>query len=388
MSELDSNAFRRVLSHYPTGVAVVTARGNDGELIGMVVGSFSSVSLDPPLVAFMPAKNSSTYARLKTASSFCVNVLTAEQEYLCRQFASKGTDKFAGVSLSAAPSGAPVIDGAVAWIDCQAHQALDAGDHDIVLGRVTDLEVVNPTSPLLFFQGGYGGFSPRSLVAPYASDLRTHLQIADLAREHMERLSADLDMACYAQALVGDELVVVAGVGSETSSAHPHIGRRLPFVPPFGTLFVADQGEAAAESWLARLGTTVTTQDRALYLGMLDRVRARGWSLGLVAPAHDEIWAELERFGSPEGAADLAGRLPELMSGLKSCYEPEMPAPDERHDVRIMGVPVHGPAGKVAQVLVLFGMPRQASVEQISGWRARLQQAASEISKAIVENRA
>src|SRR5690606_16613521 len=156
------------LGHYPTGVAVITAIDADGHPAGMVVGSFTSVSMDPPLVAYMPMRTSRTYGRLRTSSRFCVNVLAADQQDRCRAFASPGADKFAGVDWMPAPGGSPILDGAVSWIECDVESELDGGDHHIVLGRVRDLAVERPASPLLFFQGGYGRFSLPS--QPMASD--------------------------------------------------------------------------------------------------------------------------------------------------------------------------------------------------------------------------
>lgn len=159
MSEIDSATFRRVLGHYPTGVCVVTAAGEDGVPVGMVVGSFTSVSLDPPLVAFFPAKSSRSWPRIETVGKFCVNVLASDQQGLCRQLAGPGPDKFAGVSHRVSGNGSPILDGVVAWIDCSLDAVHEAGDHYIVLGRVVALEVDRPERPLLFFQGSYGEFS-------------------------------------------------------------------------------------------------------------------------------------------------------------------------------------------------------------------------------------
>lgn len=159
ISDIDSATFRRVLGHYPTGVCVVTAAGEDGAPVGMVVGSFTSVSLDPPLVAFFPAKSSGSWPRIERVGRFCVNVLASDQQGLCRQIASPGPDKFAGVSHRVSGNGSPILDGVVAWIDCTLHAVHEAGDHYIALGRVAALEVERPDRPLLFFQGSYGEFA-------------------------------------------------------------------------------------------------------------------------------------------------------------------------------------------------------------------------------------
>jgi flavin reductase (DIM6/NTAB) family NADH-FMN oxidoreductase RutF len=154
----DSAKFRQVLGHFPTGVTVVTATGADGP-VGLAVGSFASVSLDPPLVAFFPAKNSSSWPRIEAAGAFCVNILAEDQEDVCRRFAMKGDDKFVGLGWKPAPSGAPLLDGVLAWIDCSIDSVTDAGDHHCVMGRVRELDVAHDGAPLLFFRGGYGRFA-------------------------------------------------------------------------------------------------------------------------------------------------------------------------------------------------------------------------------------
>jgi flavin reductase (DIM6/NTAB) family NADH-FMN oxidoreductase RutF len=154
----DSAKYRQVLGHFPTGVTVVTASPG-GIPVGMAVGSFSSVSLDPPLVAFFPDRSSSSWPKIQHAGSFCVNVLAEDQEEVCRRFAMKGDDKFAGLGYTSAGSGSPLLDGVLAWIDCDIHSVTDAGDHFCVMGAVRDLGVADEGSPLVFFRGGYGRFT-------------------------------------------------------------------------------------------------------------------------------------------------------------------------------------------------------------------------------------
>ena len=156
-TELDPAAFRTVLGHYPTGVAVVTGQDVEGP-VGMVVGSFSSVSLDPPLVSFMPTRSSATYARLRTAAAYCINVLAFDQLELCRTMTRSDADTFDRVRWEESEHGVPVLSGVVAHVRCVPHQVVEAGDHYIVLCRVTGLDVVRPVAPLLFFKGGYGLF--------------------------------------------------------------------------------------------------------------------------------------------------------------------------------------------------------------------------------------
>jgi 3-hydroxy-9,10-secoandrosta-1,3,5(10)-triene-9,17-dione monooxygenase reductase component len=156
---VDAGEFRRVLGHYATGVVVVTARCPDGTLAGLAVGSFTSVSLDPPLVAFLPAKTSSSWPRIGAGRSFCANILGAGQEDLVRRFAAAGGDKFAGLGWVPSPLGHPVLPGVPAWVECDLHRVDDAGDHLIVLGLVRALHASgNSPGPLVFFRGALGRF--------------------------------------------------------------------------------------------------------------------------------------------------------------------------------------------------------------------------------------
>jgi flavin reductase (DIM6/NTAB) family NADH-FMN oxidoreductase RutF len=155
---IEPSRYRQVLGHFPTGVTVITAEV-DGDAVGLAVGSFCSVSLDPPLVAFFPGKGSTSWPRIEAAGAFCVNILSDDQEDVCRRFASKDDDKFAGLGWSPATSGSPLLDGVLAWIDCDIESVTEAGDHWCVIGRVRDLAVGHEGAPLIFFRGGYGRFA-------------------------------------------------------------------------------------------------------------------------------------------------------------------------------------------------------------------------------------
>ena len=154
MSAIDQAHFRQVLGHFPTGVTVVT--GLDGqEPVGLAVGSFFSLSLDPPLVGFCVGKSSKSWARMEGTGSFCVNILGEDQEDVCRVFATSGEDKFASIGWKPAETGSPQINGVLAWIDCVVDVVHDGGDHHIVVGRVRGLDVGDAGQPLVFYRGGY-----------------------------------------------------------------------------------------------------------------------------------------------------------------------------------------------------------------------------------------
>ncbi|MFD8209820.1 flavin reductase family protein [Streptomyces sp. NPDC059695] len=157
---VDPGEFRRVLGHFASGVTIVTALDPDGPA-GFACQSFASLSLDPPLVAFMVARTSTTWPRIAAAGTFCVNVLGAGQGPLCRSFAVSGADKFAGVDWTPAPAtGSPRLTGAPAWIDCAITAVHTGGDHLIVVGRVECLGAERESAPLLFHQGRFGSFTP------------------------------------------------------------------------------------------------------------------------------------------------------------------------------------------------------------------------------------
>lgn len=152
--------FRHILGHYPTGVCAVTAMQSDGAPSGMVVGSFTSVSLDPPLVGFFPDKASTSWPKIAASGGFCVNILADDQEDLCRRLASRNEEKFSGIGHRLSETGMPILDNVVAWIECSLYAVHDAGDHVFVLGEVHSLGTGRDTGALLFSRGGYGKVAP------------------------------------------------------------------------------------------------------------------------------------------------------------------------------------------------------------------------------------
>lgn len=147
--------FRDVLGRFASGVTVVTTVSN-GVPVGMTCQSFSSVSLDPPLVLFVPAKTSRAWPLIQRAGRFCVNFLGADQAELSNAMASRGVDKFTGVSWQPSEvTGSPVFEGVLGHVDCAIHAVHEAGDHYVVIGRVLGLVATDGEKPLLFYQGQY-----------------------------------------------------------------------------------------------------------------------------------------------------------------------------------------------------------------------------------------
>ena len=158
MALIEPARFRQVLGHFPTGVTIITGLGAQGEPSGLTIGSFTSVSLDPPLVGFLPGVGSTSWPDIATSGSFCVNILGADQGELCWRFAKETAGRYDGLEWTPAPSGSPVLPGVIGWIDCSIEAVQTMGDHYFVLGRVEELHVEEGVDDaMIFFRGKVGG---------------------------------------------------------------------------------------------------------------------------------------------------------------------------------------------------------------------------------------
>lgn len=157
-TESTQRELRDALGQFATGVTVITCMA-DGAPLGMTANSFASVSLDPPLVLWSPAKSSARHDSFVRADHFCVHVLAADQTDLCRRFTKDGRD-FSGVSLDTEAANAPLISGCLTRFECDRDAVHPAGDHTIILGRVTGV-VTRVGEPLVFSKGRMGGFAQR-----------------------------------------------------------------------------------------------------------------------------------------------------------------------------------------------------------------------------------
>lgn len=146
---LNSTQLRRVFGAFPSGVTAVAALVDDRP-VGIAANSFTSVSLDPPLVSVCMAHSSTTWPVLRTAARFGVSVLSADQEDACKQLAARNGDRFAALPWRATQGGAVLLEGASAWLECSIDQQVRAGDHDIVVLRVHDLDADHDVRPLVF----------------------------------------------------------------------------------------------------------------------------------------------------------------------------------------------------------------------------------------------
>lgn len=159
----DPRDFRRSLGLYATGVAVVTAVAPDGERVGLTINSFASVSLDPPLVLWSLAKTSPRLGLFSRTGHFAVNILAKSQEDMGRRFARPGEDRFAGLDTLAGAGGAPLLPGCLAQLECRLEQAVEGGDHLILIGRVLQHRRCAGLDALVFCNGAFTGLPTEAM---------------------------------------------------------------------------------------------------------------------------------------------------------------------------------------------------------------------------------
>jgi flavin reductase (DIM6/NTAB) family NADH-FMN oxidoreductase RutF/DNA-binding IclR family transcriptional regulator len=351
--------FRQVMGRYPTGVALISSTENDGTPVGMVVGTFTSVSLDPPLVAFLPARTSTSWPRIRATGRFAVNILGAGQEDVCRAFSSKTGSKYENMPWHPSASGAPFLEQAVAWLDCTIESVMDAGDHEIVLGRVEAMDIASLDLPLLFFQGGYGRFTPHSMAVA-GPNLGRELALVDSARPDMETLAGRLGCDCLAGARSGEEFVILASAGpGKTQWISSAVGQRVPAAEPFGRTAMAWAHDADIERWIATSDTLTRTEAYA----MLDRIRARGYSVSV-------------------GTGEFGTAAPS--SAVRDAMDPGSEALGERAEEKVHSIsaPVFGPDGTAALVLSLYGLPPELDAGGVERCATELLAATRQISDA------
>lgn len=331
---LDPARYRQVMGQYPTGIAMVTATTGDGSPVGMIVGTFTSVSLDPPLVSFMPTRTSTTWPQIEAAGSFCVNVLTVAQEPVCRAFRAEGVDRFAGERWRTGATGSPILERSAAWIDCEIVNVLDAGDHVIVLGAVVEMDAPNSELPLLFFQGGYGSFTPQTMVSPYLN-VASNLAFVDRARPLMEDLSSTLGCECVLATSERDDILIMASAGMRSDSQRAMIvGERVSLAAPFGRTAMAWASTSDVDRWQRKAQDAETARAG---LEMLDVIRRRGYSVSIEDPSHQPS-------SSPTvSVLDPGAELPLTLA----------PAEGQVHSI---SAPIRRGSGPVEFVLGLYGM--------------------------------
>lgn len=247
----------------------------------------------------------------------------------------------------------------------------------MVIGRVLALEIETAGLPLLFFQGGYGRFAPASVSAPETPGLTLgQLRCVDRARSEMEALSDELSARCLAIVRIGAELAIVASAGrSRHDAPGTLVGQRLPFVPPTGSIFAAWLPERERDTWISRVAISGRQKNASM---ALERVRSRGYSLGLLNDAQREFSSRLDAIAT--GQMHGAG-LEALIHSL--FYDPESLTPTEYALVRVISAPVFDQKGGVAFVLTLYDFPKPSAPNGIENYIARVTEGAARVTERI-----
>ncbi|MCM2293971.1 flavin reductase family protein [Allorhizobium sp. BGMRC 0089] len=212
MSIFDPRALRDAFGAFATGVTVVTAIGPDGRPLGFTANSFSSVSLDPPLLSICLAKSSRNFATMTTASGFAVNILADDQKEVSSTFARPVEDRFATVTWQTGPHGSPVVAGVAAWFDCSLAQVIEAGDHVILLGRVEAFGTSGKNG-LGYVRGGY--FTPALTAKAVSAAVDGHLFLSAVVERQGDVL------------LLGETSLSLPGLASESGDPQAELQAHL-----------------------------------------------------------------------------------------------------------------------------------------------------------------
>lgn len=175
--DIDQLGFRKALSQFATGVAVVTARSADGTPIGMTMTSFNSLSLDPPLILFSVDRRAFSLEAMQAAKGYAVNILARHQEHLSNQFAKALGDKWRNVEHELGHAEAPLLSGALAHFECEPYASHDGGDHVLFISRVVRFKALADNEPLVFFRGKYHSLSSPDSVSVSARSVTEGVQL-------------------------------------------------------------------------------------------------------------------------------------------------------------------------------------------------------------------
>lgn len=376
-TQFDPRTFRNAMGHYPTGVAVVTGRAPDGELLAMVVGTFSSVSLDPPLVSFMPMKTSKTFKKMQECSSLCINIFGGEQESEMLSIAQRWQNKLDGIDWYPSPAGDPILRNSIAWIDTTISETIEAGDHWIVLCRVHDLEVTNPVAPLLFFQGGYGSFVGSTMMGRLRHDSLPAIHAAHSADSDLEKLAESIgcEVIVYA-ALSEDEFATVySALGPGVSPEH-RFASRVPIVPPIGDTYLFDKPQEVRDRWLAKLGDP-PDEVRRNHCRRLEMLNDKGYVISHLpeegSAAYEQMIEATKEYLKGPLTPFAERTIRELIGSTTVDYTHREIAAGERYNIGSIVFPVRDPAGEHTMTLRLAQLPQCVDGAAVTDWIALAQ---------------
>lgn len=328
--------WRTVLGEYPTGVTAITSVGSDGEPVGMVVGTFTAVSEHPPLIGFLPAANSRTFAEIRRTGTFCANVLGYEHEELCRRFSARTEDRFDDEHWETTELGNRRLVDAVAWFEGTISEVTEVGDHFFVVAEVADLGVGDGSAglPLLFLKGRYGSFTVPSLTFDVPG-LSGQLRAVESVRGVLQQLADDTGTECLLSTVADDSVLVLAAANLlQIRPRHGIVGMNFPFAAPLAPVLAAWNTPEAVKVWEEGSRHLLGAVDRPLLGRLLASVKEQGYAITVA--------------GNADGFDDTAND-PEASRGALSTAWGAVAENVER----ALDGSVPGPAGRAAALTAL-----------------------------------
>ena len=378
-----SDWWRAVLGEYPTGVTLITSLDAQGAPVGMVVGTFTAVSQDPPLIGFLPDGTSTTYPIVAANGSFSASVLGTAHDELCRSFVRKDPDRFSGREWAISADGIPRLADAVAWFDASIEQEVPLGDHSLVVGRVSEFGTGDADAglPLLFRRAGYGSFQVPS-AAVDAAELGRRIRLAEESREIAGRLAETLGVEVMLSAVVHDSVVVLS-VTRPAARPGEHASQRslgvaFPFAAPLAPVFVAWAEPADRAAWIESSRHLVGAVDRDGLARTLDSVRRRGYNVS----TDRALGSRFERLVQDDGAGreSFARFWSDLAAENEAVLRSGEILPNRVSSIQ---APVFGPDGDVVLVVNANGFEGIEDVADVEAAAAEVVAAATAIGARV-----
>lgn len=350
----DKRELRDVLGTFVTGVTVVTTRAAGGKPYGVTANSFSSVSLDPPLVLWSQSVSSSSHPAFRDTEHFAVNILADDQVHLSNHFAKSADDKFSGIAHSDGIGGAPVLHGAAAHIECVKVATYPGGDHVVYLGRVERI-TQGSRRPLAFGQGRY--------MVPYAHDLGPmSLGLGQAQPPSTEAVRIATDAMPVISKALGDHTLCLSVWGNHGPTAVRFEPGAQPVSADLRTgLVVSVTRSAAGRAFAAFLPPEITRSfvDEDLRL------------------SHSSVESEAVQRATFEFEVEQA-----RLCGVARSAEPG-PSPIQGIAVTAFSAPIRDAQGRMTMALTVISQASRLSPDRNAEVPVRLAQAAAEIAKQL-----
>ncbi|PJJ45177.1 flavin reductase (DIM6/NTAB) family NADH-FMN oxidoreductase RutF [Glutamicibacter mysorens] len=356
-SQESKNYWRKVLGQYPTGVTLITSVDEHKNPVGMVVGTFTSVSQDPPLVGFMPMNTSRTLDFIIGTGRFRASVLGDEHEELVRRFMRTPHEKrFAGEEWEFDAHGIPQLGDAVAWFDASVSDVMPAGDHKIILGAVEGLGLGrrSGTMPLLFLGGQYGSFNT-PIGVPGGTDLASRLKVANKVGDSVRELAAELDVECTLSTVIGESVLVL----SEANSRMPYGGMSFPFAAPIAPAFAVWGTDACRNAWISAAKAFHGQWDDRALEDAIAQVQRNGYSLSF-GPNRASYYERAIACSTSDAP------MAQLWKQMESDFHKFRSDPHPEKYATLIQVPVFGPDGTAHYDLVVTGFGPDASPDRFA----------------------